>query len=215
MIAKITSKILRPITHNLFKMIWRSKLNNSSFSIISQNCVGGCIYNDLGMRFSSPTVNLYIVGEDFIRLAELPEYYLSIEAIPKGYDEAGGRKDCPIILVGDIKVYAVHYSDPEEAAEAWNRRKARVNLNNLFIIANAWNLNYDSNLIKRFNNIEYPKVLFSDRDLEIDCQCLLTGERWYLNDRGVLKPNLTDWAPNGLRYFENVFDFVSWLNNGW
>ena len=60
----------------------RKKLKIDNFSIISNNCIGGVIYNDLGKKFLSPTVNLYIKPTDFIKFLENMEYYLSLEIKP-------------------------------------------------------------------------------------------------------------------------------------
>lgn len=45
----------------------QSKLINENFSLITNNCDGGVIYNHLGLKFLSPTVNvnLYIKDEDY------------------------------------------------------------------------------------------------------------------------------------------------------
>ena len=37
----------------------RSKLNNTDFSIISNNCWGGSVYRHYGIPYLSPTVGLY------------------------------------------------------------------------------------------------------------------------------------------------------------
>jgi uncharacterized protein (DUF1919 family) len=37
----------------------RSRLTNKEVTIFSSNCIGGVIYHDLGLRFMSPTINLF------------------------------------------------------------------------------------------------------------------------------------------------------------
>ena len=39
---------------------------DNPFSIISSNCVGGVISHDLGLRFESPTVNLFFYPDSFL-----------------------------------------------------------------------------------------------------------------------------------------------------
>ena len=39
-------------------------------TILSMNCTGGILYHELGLPFLSPTINLYIQAEDFIRFCE-------------------------------------------------------------------------------------------------------------------------------------------------
>ena len=42
-------------------------LKNKDFTIISHNCVGGVIYHDLGLKFNTPTINLFFMAKDFIK----------------------------------------------------------------------------------------------------------------------------------------------------
>lgn len=55
------------------------KLLNKDISIISMNCVGGCVYHDYGLRFMSPTINLSFSASDFVKFCENIEGYLAEE----------------------------------------------------------------------------------------------------------------------------------------
>ncbi len=94
---------------------WRRRLENRGFSIISQNCIGGCIYHDLGMRFLTPTVDLLVCGEDFVKLVENLEAYLTLEAVPAGAGSLDGGTAHPMVSVGDLTVHAIHYASDVEA----------------------------------------------------------------------------------------------------
>ena len=48
------------IKRSIHQLILRRKIKRQSFTLISQNCVGGVIYNMLKMPFLSPTINLFI-----------------------------------------------------------------------------------------------------------------------------------------------------------
>ena len=37
----------------------RKRLKNRSFSLVTNNCIGGIISHDMHLRFLSPTVNLF------------------------------------------------------------------------------------------------------------------------------------------------------------
>ena len=109
--------------------IWRKKLKNKDFSIICSTCIGGVIYHDLGMQFLSPTINMFMSNSDFIKFACNLKQYLSIELNFIETDET-----FPVAMLGDIRLCFNHHSTPEEAAYDWNRRKRRVNYDNLFFI---------------------------------------------------------------------------------
>ena len=47
-------------------MFRKMALRNHDFTIISNNCIGGCVYHDFHAEFLSPTINLYIPFPDFI-----------------------------------------------------------------------------------------------------------------------------------------------------
>src|SRR5215212_830882 len=48
--------------------IMRARVTNRAFTIISNDCFGGMAYEELGMRYESPFVGLFILPEDYIRL---------------------------------------------------------------------------------------------------------------------------------------------------
>ena len=48
--------------------IRREKLKNNDFTIISSECAGGVIYHDLGLRFDSPTINLWFKPDDYLKI---------------------------------------------------------------------------------------------------------------------------------------------------
>lgn len=65
-LKKIYRKVLR---YNIVKK-YKKNIQNKNFTIISSNCIGGLIYHDLGMQFKSPTINMYIKANDFIKLCK-------------------------------------------------------------------------------------------------------------------------------------------------
>ncbi len=74
-------KLLRPIRNRLDrKRYCRLQKGEDDFSIISQNCIGTFMYHDLGLKFCSPTINLFMEADDYIRFVERLEHYLSIDA---------------------------------------------------------------------------------------------------------------------------------------
>ena len=105
----------------------RARLKNSDFSIISSNCNGAFMYYDLGLQYLSPTVNLTIGMNDFIKMIGNLKYYMSLEM--KKLEE---NYLYPTAMLGDIKVNLVHYRTFEEGFKKWEERKRRINWNNLW-----------------------------------------------------------------------------------
>ncbi len=177
---------------------------------------GGVIYNLLGLPFQSPTINLFIEGDNFAKLVENLEYYMSMPAKPlvdNYIDPQNPSIHYPKILCGDIEICALHYRDCEDAVTAWERRRARVNLNNVFVIGNSWNSHENSKLVQRILQCGYPSVAFCYDDWGYDKCIQLDKELWQLDERGIVRPDITARMNNSsIMYFERMFDFVGWLN---
>ncbi len=109
----------------------------NGISIFSNNCWGGFAAHTLGIRFCSPTVNLWIADQDFLRFLENLKYYLSLEPVMTGWSGARSCYDMeryPMLSVGDITLQCNHDTDPDVAIEKWQRRKQRVNYDNMIAV---------------------------------------------------------------------------------
>lgn len=42
----------------------KRKVKNQNVTIIASNCIGGMVYHDLGLKFNSPFINLWITPKD-------------------------------------------------------------------------------------------------------------------------------------------------------
>ena len=119
----------------------RSKLNNTDFTIISNNCWAGVCYEYFGLKKNSPTVGTYIYAEDYIKFVNNLTYYLSlgikmIDAPAANHYEdlkLANHLNVPIGQLDDVEIVFLHYKDPVIAKEKWMRRAERVNLENLII----------------------------------------------------------------------------------
>ncbi len=137
-----------------------AKLKNKDFSVFAPACIGGVVCSDMGVRFQSPTVNLLILWEDFIKMMENLPYYMSLE--PKKAPREGHLY--VVMTVGDIKVYCVHYHSFRVAKAKWMARAKRVNYDNIYVVS-GWAPFYDENLIARFEALPYKKLVVTDYHL--------------------------------------------------
>ena len=142
----------------------RARLRNTDFTIISSNCNGAFMYYDLGLPYLSPTVNLTIEMNDFVKMVKNLKWYMEQKIV-----RAEGEYKYPTGVLGTegrgIKINFVHYKSFEEGVQKWEERKKRINWDNLFIVGTArgdfWN--YDT--IKNFNQLPYKnKVIFTNVD---------------------------------------------------
>ena len=173
-------------------------------TIFCCNCTGGVMYHDLGERFLSPTVNLYMPCEDFIKFCENYEYYFSLEMQPYN---GNIKRDYPICTLGDLTLFMVHYSSFEEAKNKWNERKLRIKRNNIRVIATDRDGCTDE-LKERFQALPYKKVMFThEPDIRYkDCFYIQGFEKEEQVGTVVEHEGLV----SGLRYYDQ-FDWVDFL----
>ncbi len=132
----------------------KKKLPNDAVALISQNCIGGVFYHDMGLEFRSPTINLFFKAADFVKFVLDLERYLSCElTMAWGIDYPIGKLD-------DIDVHFMHYESCEEAKAAWERRKERICWDNIVVISTDME-GFDEDVFAKWKTIPYPKVLFT------------------------------------------------------
>lgn len=217
----ILSKIKRRIVFQLWEMnkaringANRSRLHDTakSASILSMNCTGGIISHDLGLQFRSPTVNLYLRAEDFIKLCENLTHYLAIDHfVPCDNPHIIGDRTYPIAYLEDLVLYLVlylvHYHSLEEAEAKWNERKKRINWDNI-VIFNTDREGMTEDLKDRFERLPYRKVMFTHLPDEKHSSCFYI--KGYEKDPcvGIITDH-DSW--DGRRPIDQ-FDYVSFLN---
>lgn len=205
---KKTYKIIAKINRRKIQKLNINKLSNSGYTILSQNCFGGRLYNDFKHQFLSPTINLYIEAEDFIVFLENLDIYLSSEV----QEDTSKNEKYPVGIlrsnIRNIKIYFVHYTSFDEAKRKWEERKLRINKKNLFVIATDRDgMNFK--LLERFDKLPYRKVIFTHKEyLNIKSSCYIKGFE-NMNSVGDL------WEFSSIKgnyLFEEHFDSVKFLN---
>ena len=130
------------------------ELKTENFTIISQNCIGGVFYHDMGLQFQSPTINLFFEAPDFLKFVSNLHRYTEKQLVMYW------GKDYPIGELGDIKVHFMHYSTCREAQNDWARRKERIDYDRIVILATDRD-GFSDEEFKRWKALPYKKVLFT------------------------------------------------------
>ena len=128
---------------------------NDTPTIFTKNCAAGVIYNTLGLEFKSPIINLWLSDEDFLKFIKKPKKYLSYKIKENGFSLNIDNVEVPVCLVGDINLNCSHYKTHAEAIEAWNRRKKRVNYDNMIILFQTNN----ESLFEEFLKLPYKNKI--------------------------------------------------------
>ena len=153
----------------VFAPFYRIRLKNYNATIISNNCWGGEIYDKYALPYNSPTIGLYFFSKDYIRFISNLKYYLSLDLQFISAEDAvnsvniikNDGKDAIIGVLDDVEIIFSHYSTKKECYDKWNRRKTRVNFDNLLIKCNDQN-GFDEEDYRKFQNLNYDnKILLT------------------------------------------------------
>lgn len=151
--VRVKNKFLRMKRDRIIQRI-RSRVRPKDVTIISQNCIGGVFYHDLGAQFLSPTINLFIKEPDFVRFAGNLRHYMECEL------EMRWEEEYPVGRLDDIEIHFMHYETCKEAKEQWNRRKQRINWDKIIVLSTDRE-GFDDAVFQQWKQIPYPKVLFT------------------------------------------------------
>lgn len=200
--------IIRHLRRYRYKIL-RKHLKNSNFSLISNNCLGAIYLHDIGMQFLSPTVNCYILPKDYLKFLSNLDYYLGLE-IKMAPNERGD--EWLRGYVGDIPVTFLHFKSEDEPRENWEKRRRRVNKDNLFItMTERDGCTYED--LVTFDQLPYQhKVVFTVRKYpEIKSAFFLKGcIDNETNQLGYAYEYPDRWS---LRRYVEQFDLIKWFNN--
>jgi uncharacterized protein (DUF1919 family) len=171
--------------------------------------------HDLGKPFLTPTINLHFNPCDFVKFLRNIHFYLDqplVECVKEMYPYPVGK-------LFDINVYFVHYHSFEEASLKWNRRKKRINFDNLFIIMTDRHAAGDTaplpvpcscsyEVLQEFDSLPFVnKICFTHKELK---SCFYLKEESKKECVGVLALKVNILEKRG--YQQLRFDYVGWLN---
>lgn len=152
----------------------RIGLRERDFTIISNNCWGGDVYQMFGLEYKSPTIGLFLYESDYVQFVRDIKKYMNSELVfidprtSKYYHklcaELGeAHVTFPIAKLLDVEIMFLHYSSQKEAIEKWNRRKKRINYNKiLYKISDR--TDSSENIIRKFDSLPLKnKIIFSKK----------------------------------------------------
>lgn len=164
----------------------RIGLKNYDFSILSNNCWGGIIYRDRRIPYLSPTCGLFIYSKDYIRFLSRLDYYLKCDmkqiSIKDSKYKMDLEKRCDDSLVigvlDDVELIMLHYKTFKEAKEKWDRRKKRINYDNLLVKFSDQNL-FSEEDFEQFKSLPFKNKIFitTNKNYASDITCVIP-DKW-------------------------------------
>ncbi len=138
-------------------------IQNREFSVIASNCTGTLPYRFLKIPYATPTANLLFYAPCYLKFVKNLEYYLNQplrftaqSRYPRGEQTRQEFEHFfPIGVLDDIEVHFMHYHSESDALEKWERRKQRINFDNMIFAFTDKDL-CTPELIQEFDAIEHP-----------------------------------------------------------
>lgn len=204
-------KCLLKVYKGTIGVINNSRIKNKNVTIISNNCWAGIFYRNNNLEYLSPTLGLFFMAEEYIKfIYNIRDYinqdieFISIEQSKyKSYLKKLNYKS-PIGKIKDVEIMFLHYENEDEAREKWNRRKTRINWNNIIYKFSDQNMcTYEH--LKRFQEFEAKnKICFTTRKYEgLDTTQIKDYEKC---------ENVGDDIKSYKKYF-NIYEFINNINN--
>lgn len=183
-------------------------------SIISNNCVGGVVYHNLGLQFKSPTINLYMNNEDFLLFVSNLQEFLSAELV----EVRETKKPFPVGVIrcdkGIITIYFSHYESFAQAQQKWEQRTKRIDWENIVVIMEE-GVDPSDDIVKKFEKLPYThKVLLYNGNIRHDK--VKQGFPFYIYDEKYYSGRILSFGRFKIsknRYLDE-FDYVHFLNTG-
>lgn len=170
---------------------------NKNFSIISNDCWAGFVYQRLGLEYNTPFMWTFIYPIDYLKILNNIHYYLSCNLVFR--DEP---LEYPVGQLADANILFMHCHTKEEAYEKWNRRLSRFNWSNIYVKFSREGL--DRSDIVQFDNLNFEhKVCFTEYNCNDVKSCVWLKE---------LQGNWYTTANNQFNVYQKYFDVEKWLN---
>ena len=193
----------------------RNKINNDNFTIISNNCWGGMIYESYNLQKQSPTIGLFFKSSDYIKFISNLEYYLSQDLKFINYNESKNlaflksanlteKRSVPLGKLDDIEIVFLHYKSEEEAKEKWKRRVKRINNKNIIFKFNDQKDCTEEDL-EKFLELPYKnKIFFTVKEWNIKDDCIKKIPQAF-NSKFIYSSH----EPFGANLFFNVNEYIN------
>ena len=188
----------------------RMSLERADFTVISNDCWGQALYEELGLRSCTPLIGSGMHAECFLRfLGNIPGYL----AMPLRFISASRygsvnrirtrRGGWPMAALGDdVEIHFLHYRTEEESRRSWEEGCRRVNLDRLVIKFTVDKDGASPKHIAMFDRLPFERKLLLSAHPHPETGCAV---------------QVPDYVNNGAMMFRRslrYFDCGHWLNTG-
>ncbi len=204
---RLKKKLLKMLQDRINLKNRKRLIQREHRTIIASNRIGGFLSHYLGLQFQSPTVNLFIKPDDYLKMLQnFDDYFHSDVKI----EEVDSNLPYPVGKINDCTIFFMQYHSFDEAAQKWKERCSRIDKNALYILMTDRD-GCTEEQIRLFDVLPYKdKVIFTHKEYpEIESTFYIKG---FENEESVGQLQET-MSISGKRYIDQ-FDYVSFFNQG-
>ena len=202
------NQVLLKLYKNTIGRINNLRIKNKEITIISNNCWGGVFYRNNNLKYLSPTLGMFFIAEEYIKFIYNLKYYINKDIVFINIEDSKYKDylkkikyDSIVGKIEDVEICFLHYLNEEEAREKWNRRKKRINWNNIVYKFNDQNLcTYKE--IKAFNDFEAKNKI-----------CFTAKKYDDINSIQIKKYEKYEYVLDDIKSYKKYFNIYKFLNN--
>lgn len=192
---------------------YKNIIDNKKFSIISDSCWGGFLYQKINKIYTSPFVWTRIYDNNsYIKLLKDLKYYLKQKPIFSIYK--ANIDNCyngnVVGTIGDVMIVFPHFPTIEEAQQKWNKRLERFDYENIFVEMSITS----ENAAIEFDKLPFKnKVGFTYENYNLN-SCIYIGD--FINsieDKDIKNFFVSYFTSIVNKYSSKYFDAISWIAN--
>lgn len=208
-LSTLVKQFIKLFFAKLTHFILHAGVKQKDFCIFSNDCWGAELYRWMKLQYNTPFVGLMLMAPCYIKFLKNPRYYINskVQFIDSSkYPGMNQYRELnhmyPLGLIDDIEIHFLHYNSNEEALEKWEKRKRRINWDNICIKFSTDKDFATIEHLKEFEDLPYKrKVCFSKYDYNEFPSVLKVP--LYLNDGAAL-----------FKVCMKDFSIINWLNKG-
>ena len=179
-------------------------LKNKDLTIISNTCVAAHTYKLLDLRYNSPTIATTFKTNDFYKFCKNFKYYMAQELEFVSKENWYGSNTLHVVArLDDVEIEFQYKTDFAEIKATWERRKSRINYDNLFFIWDVGNYPASTGMLNEFADIELGKklIMFRDTAIHAPVKHSISNINWFapleMHEKKFL---LCDWLNGDVEY---------------
>src|SRR2546423_1239896 len=148
------------------------RLTGKEFSIVSDDCWGGELYQLADRPFLTPFIGLFVAPHCYLRILDDLEITLRSTLVEVGIsrypelEQARRYEKYPLGLLPDVdaEVHFLHYTSFRDARDKWLRRRERIRADKLFVKFGPPHDDSAASLVGVFAKLPYEhKLVVDDR----------------------------------------------------